>query len=210
MNHSRAQQRQQKVLAFRKGADAFTSSNGILSDDIDVDMDEDGTDLDHSSPPAPSLHYNDDDDGGGGGEAGGVREEDDEMTRRKILAEYSRLKRISELKGHLEIGWIHPDHLDWLETEVEQEKRRMESSMQQGEQQMIDPYWQVDDQQLEQLWLDSLSPPHSALPQQGSEWQQQAASMAMPMAMQQGKIEDAFDDDDDDVAFEQALAQLPV
>ena len=84
MDQSRSKQRNAKMIGLRKGIDGGTP--GFHSDEI---MDEDTDSLPPSSPP-PS--FSDDDEGQG------EREEDDEMTRRRIIAEYSRLKRIYELK----------------------------------------------------------------------------------------------------------------
>lgn len=94
------------------------------------------------------------------------------MTRRRILAEYARLKRIYELKGELEIGWIDPDQLSWLE-------------QQSNEELVGDPYWDVPDEVLEELWLES---------QQGER-----------------RTEEEEDEDEwDDAELEEALARLPL
>ncbi|CDW97464.1 hypothetical protein [Sporisorium scitamineum] len=131
MDKSRTLQRHQRITAFRKGADAFTPG-GILSDDMDIEDEEPPA---SSLPPPPPRSSQE-------------REEDDELTRHRIIAEYSRLKRIYELKGHLEIGWIDPDQLSWLEREMKQQ--------QQKEAEVVDPYWLADDEELEQLWVESL------------------------------------------------------
>lgn len=89
-------------------------------------MDQDDDDM--SSPPPSSPP-----------------EEDDEMTRRRVIAEYARLKRVYEAKGHAEIGWLDPDQLEWLESE-----------MQGREEQQVDPYWDATDDVLEELWRESM------------------------------------------------------
>uniref|UniRef100_V5EV80 Uncharacterized protein n=2 Tax=Kalmanozyma brasiliensis (strain GHG001) TaxID=1365824 RepID=V5EV80_KALBG len=124
MSQSRSIAREQQVSTFRTGTDAFT--RGVLSDDMDVEDDDESLGI-PSSPPADD------------------REEDDELTRRRILAEYARLKRIYELKGQLEIGWIDPDQLSWLEEQVRVQEED------------VDPHWAMADEQLEQLWLESQS-----------------------------------------------------
>ncbi|CBQ70767.1 conserved hypothetical protein [Sporisorium reilianum SRZ2] len=159
MDQSRTTHRQQRITAFRKGADAFT--RGLFSDDMDVEDDELSGAASSSPPPLPSQE----------------REEDDELTRHRILAEYSRLKRIYELKGHLEIGWIDPDQLSWLENEVKQRDEE------------VDPYWLADDEQLEQLWVESV------LSQRERE---------------RVGADEAWDEFGGDAAFEEELARLPV
>lgn len=139
MDQTRAEERTQRVTAFRKGQSEFTK--GFFSDDaMDVE--------DEPSSPPPSS-----------------QDEDDELVRHKIIAEYSRLKRIYELKGQLEIGWMHPDHVAWLEDEIRQHDGAP-----------IDPLLNAADDELEQLW------------------QQSRDQLTL----------------DDDAAFEQALANLPI
>lgn len=166
MDQTRSAQRDRTVTEFRRGKDGATP--GLFSDDMDEDEEE------GSSPPGSSQ---------------GEREEDDELTRRRVIAEYARLKRIYELKGHLEIGWIDPDQLSWLEHESRQ---HLQQQQQQGEEDQVDPYWGADDEELEQLWLESQS-----------QSQSQQSDVAM---MDDGET----DDFDEDVAFEEALARLPV
>jgi hypothetical protein len=121
MNQTRTAQRNAQVRAFRTGIDGATP--GLYSDEMDQDDDSAP-----SSPPYPSDAE--------------AREEDDELTRARILAEYARLKRIYELKGHLEIGWIDPDQLEWLEHETRYDE-------------LVHPLERADDEQLQQLWIES-------------------------------------------------------
>lgn len=144
--HSTAS-RQHQVNAFRKGADGATP--GLFSDEMDED---DDSELGSSPPPSSQ----------------GEREEDDELTRRRILAEYARLKKIYELRGELEIGWIDPDQLSWLEQQSKEEV-------------VGDPYWDVPDEVLEELWLESQS---GRKEEEEEEW--------------------------DDAELEEALARLPI
>lgn len=160
MDRSRAQHRQNQLLSFRRGADAYTP--GVFSDEMEIEDDS-------SPPPSPGLE-----------EEGGEKEEDNELTRRRIIAEYSRLKRIYELKGHLEIGWIDEEQLSWLESESKREE---------GEE--VDEWWAAGDEQLEQLWLESQT-------------QQRGGQSSGDVKMDEGE------DDFDDPAFEEALARLPV
>lgn len=118
-------------------------------------------------------------------------EEDDELTRRKIIAEYSRLKRIYELKGQLEIGWMHPDHVAWLEDEIREHGPQLSqtSSLVNDDDKdaaLIDPLLNARDEELEQLWIHS---------------QQQ------PVQPRDENMADEYTDND--AAFEQALANLP-
>lgn len=197
MEQSRAAQRAERVLALRKGADAFTP--GILSDDMDLDLD--GADSTPSSPP-PACFSNEHEQGQEEGEAEGgeEREEDDELTRRRILAEYSRLKRIYELKGHLEIGWIDPDQLSWLEAEMRHQDQAP-CEPQEAPNQVHDPYWLANDDELEQLWRESLSQPPLV---------HTNAVDAPDASMMEDKAENEMHDDFYDPAFEEALARLPV
>lgn len=180
MDNSRAAQRHQRITAFRKGADAFT--RGLFSDDMDVE-DDDSMPASSSPPPMPPSSQE--------------REEDDELTRHRIIAEYSRLKRIYELKGHLEIGWIDPDQLSWLESEVKQQQHEQQHEQQQ-QQEDVDPYWLADDEQLEQLWIESL--------QLSQQQQQPGGEGASEMVQDEQGRADEFDD----AAFEEELARLPV
>lgn len=150
---------------------------GLFSDEMDED-----------DPPSSPPSVLGADGGDGGGECGeGEREEDDEMTRRRIIAEYSRLKRIYELKGHLEIGWIDPDQLSWLE---QVSKREGEQEARCGEEDgMVDPYHNANDEELEQLWLES---------------QQPSQGGGRDVEMQDDR------EDWDDRDFEEALARLPM
>ncbi|SOV02596.1 uncharacterized protein UDID_02037 [Ustilago sp. UG-2017a] len=175
MGDSRTSQRNTKIMTFRKGVDGATP--GLFSDEMDED-----------DPPSSPPSVLGADGGDGGGECGeGEREEDDEMTRRRIIAEYSRLKRIYELKGHLEIGWIDPDQLSWLE---QVSKREGEQEARCGEEDgMVDPYHNANDEELEQLWLES---------------QQPSQGGGRDVEMQDDR------EDWDDRDFEEALARLPM
>lgn len=197
MDQSRSLQRGAKVIAFRKGADGATP--GLFSDEI---MDEDDADDTLSSSPPPF--------GSSQGEDGGEREEDNELTRRRIIAEYSRLKRIYELKGHLEIGWIDPDQLDWLESEVKHQHQHQQYGQEEQEYwdrgvEALDPYAGANDQELEELWREART------------WsQQQSSGNQKGEAMQMEDDEQMMMDDggsdgfgDSDAAFEEALARLP-
>ena len=126
MHQSRSSARSQRVTAFRKGVDGATP--GLFSDEMVMDQDDGST---ASSPPPQ----------------GEAQHEDDELTRHRILAEYARLKRIYELKGELEIGWIDPDQLSWLESQVSREQAEDK----------VDPYWTANDEEFEQLWRESLA-----------------------------------------------------
>ncbi|SPO21514.1 uncharacterized protein UTRI_01001_B [Ustilago trichophora] len=186
MDDSRSMERQKRVCAFRRGKDGFTS--GLFSDEMDVEDDE--YDSGASSPP-----------GFQGEEDAREREEDNELTRRKIIAEYSRLKRIYELKGHLEIGWIDPDQLSWLENEAKQQQEEKQGGGWEGEE-VVDPYWGANDEQLEQLWIESMSQTQH-LPQQAENG---GGVGDVEMMMDQ----DGRDEWEEDAAFEEALARLPV
>lgn len=164
MTNSRASQRSSRISAFRKGADGATP--GLFSDEMEED----------DPPSSPPSFFGDQ------GEAEG-REEDDEMTRRRIIAEYSRLKKIYELKGHLEIGWIDPDQLSWLEQQEEAE----------GVEEVDDPWWNANDEELEALWLESQEPSQGL---NGGD---------VDMGEERMEEEDWGDEE-----FEQALARLPV
>lgn len=177
------------MCAFRRGKDGFTS--GLFSDEMDVEEEEE--DEFNSSPSSPPLFEGEE----GEGEGEGEREEDNELTRRKIIAEYSRLKRIYELKGHLEIGWIDPDQLSWLENEAKQQHE--EEHEHRGAEEVVDPYWGANDEQLEQLWIESMSQAQQ-IPQQGGGGDDGEIMMD----------EDVRDEWEEDTAFEEALARLPV
>lgn len=172
METTRSVQRTERVSAFRKGADAFTRD--LHSDDMDEDDLPSSSVGATSSPPASSQASSQE-----------LREEDDELTRRRIIGEYSRLKRIYELKGHLEIGWIDPDHLDWLESEIQQQQHASQ------EEHVHDPYLMADDETLEQLWIES----------------QQQSQTPIEQGQQHAIVVDEFEDD---ASFEHALAMLPV
>ncbi|SPO22323.1 uncharacterized protein UTRI_01001 [Ustilago trichophora] len=191
MDHSRSIEREKKVYAFRRGKDGFTS--GLFSDEMDVEEEEEFD----SSPSSPPLFE--------GEEGAGEREEDNELTRRKIIAEYTRLKRIYELKGHLEIGWIDPDQLSWLENEAKQQHD--EEHQHTGEEEVMDPYWGADDEQLEQLWIESMSQAQQ-IPLQGGDCDDGVGGDAGDGAMMMD--EDVHDEWEEDAAFEEALARLPV
>lgn len=181
MDTARSVQRSERVSAFRKGADGFTRE--LFSDDMDEDDDASSNAV-PSSPPAMGQW------------AGEEREEDDELTRRRIIAEYSRLKRIYELKGHLEIGWIDPDQLSWLEGEMRQQQQQGEPESVADDGGVYDPYWMADDEQLEQLWIES---------------QQQHQQQQQHMMEEDGQASMMVDEfDQDDAGFEEALARLPV
>ncbi len=132
----------------------------------------------------------------------GEREEDDELTRRRIIAEYSRLKRIYELKGKMEIGWIDPDQLDWLESEVKQQQQYGQEGDWEEGLDALDPYAGANDEELEELWREA---------QAAS--QQHNGREAIPGMMEEDEDDQMMMDDDDfsdgDAAFEEALARLP-
>lgn len=176
MHQERSVHRHNMVTKFRKGVDGATPA--LFSDDMDVDMDEEDSDaLPPSSPPMQEFERE-----------GEEREEDNEMTRRMIIAEYQRLKRVYELKGELEIGWIEPDQLAWLEQQQAQAQAQANGFQadEEGEEQ-VDPYWDADDEELEQLWLQSQQQP--------------------PPPQQDVYMMD--DDDFTDPELDEALARLP-
>ncbi|PWZ03363.1 hypothetical protein BCV70DRAFT_197580 [Testicularia cyperi] len=189
MHQTQASAREARVQAFRKGQDAFT--RGMFSDDMDIEEDENTP----SSPPmSPTFSSPDIEDG--------EREEDNELTRRKIIAEYSRLKRIYELKGHLEIGWIDPEQMAWLEQEAKLQSERdghdsvLSDTSLHGRLPQ-DPLLWANDEDLEQLWLDSQQQPSHHPPQ--------SDDTLMHVEQDPALATDYFSDD----AFEQALADLP-
>lgn len=156
MDHTRSAARKQRVESFRKGQSEFT--RGFFSDEaMEVEDDE------SAAPSSPGP------------------DEDDELVRRKIIAEYSRLKRIYELKGHLEIGWLHPDQVAWLEEEMQQHHPSALNQESRATTAIPDPFLDANDEQLEQLWIHS---------------QQQDTLLDLEF-------------NDTDAAFEQALANLP-
>ena len=98
------------------------------------------------------------------------------------------------MKGHLEIGWIDPDQLSWLENEA---KKEQESEGGWEGEEVGDPYWNANDEELEQLWLES-------------QQQSQASQQSDVSMMDEERYGDEFGDDYDDASFEEALARLPV
>ncbi|GAC96886.1 hypothetical protein PHSY_004470 [Pseudozyma hubeiensis SY62] len=156
MDTSRSSARKQQIDGFRKGIHG--GNRELFSDEMDQDDD------DLSSPPPSSPP-----------------EEDEELTRRQVIAEYARLKRVYEAKGHAEIGWLDPDQLEWLEREMQGRE----------EEEVVDPYWDATDDVLEELWRESMQSSQYAAEEQ--------EDVGMP---------DEFDDEDE--AFEEALAMLPV
>lgn len=64
----------------------------------------------------------------------GKADEEEELLRRQMLAEYRAMVQEQEQQGHVALGWLGPEELEWLEEEHRREENEQCGTMLSAEQ----------------------------------------------------------------------------